>query len=439
MAANHELVAYLDGRHIGRFRQSGAGNLTFEYDEAYQRDPFSTPLSLSMSKVRAHHPRRSALPWLEGLIPDNAAARAAIAARFGVSPRNPFAILEHTGADAPGAIQLLPPGRPARGETGIESASQPLSDADVAEQLDLVIEEYRDGRSDARLEQRFSLPGAQPKLALVKTSGGWRHAMGATPTTHILKPLPPEGLRRADVVEFLTMTAARELGLRTSGFWLQTLGRHRVFVAERYDRVSNDDGVVRRLHQEDLGQSLGTHPDKKYQRSDRGPGVGEVGVLIRSLSISDSERAAIGWSFFQGLAFNSIAYCTDAHIKNYSVMLDGPRVTLAPLYDLNTLAPYLDDHLRFGPTGQHPLAAMSVGGEYRFAAMTDGGLASEAARLGVDQDRALDEVQRLRRNMIDAFEHARDELVSLDDESAEFARTAVDRIAAIPTLRPHAL
>lgn len=237
-----------------------------------------------------------------------------------------------------------------------------------------------------------------------------------------------------DVVEYLTLSAARELGLHTSEFRIEQIGPHRVFVVKRYDRALGPDGAVRRLHQEDLGQSLSVHPDKKYQRRDKGPGVGEIGILIRSLGISDSDRAELGWRFFQGLAFNSTAYCTDAHIKNYSVMLDGPRVSLAPLYDLNTVAPYLDERLRFGPNGQSPVAAMSVGGEYRFGSMTEAGFAVEARRLGVDPDRGVDEVRRLRRGLLGAFEFARDRLISIDDETAEFGRAAIDRFAMIPTL-----
>ena len=434
MAADRELIAFLDGRRAGLFRQDSRGNVTFVYDEDYLRDPSSTPLSLSMGKAVARHPKRAALPWLDGLIPDNVAARRAIADRFGVSSKNPFAILEHTGADAPGAIQLVPTESDSVDVGADRTSAVPLSEMEVAEQLDLVIEEYRDGRADARLEQRFSLPGAQPKLALVHRDGGWARAVGATATTHILKPVPADGLRRMDVVEYLTLAAARQLGLRTTEFRIEQIGPHRVFVAKRYDRVLGPDGTVRRLHQEDLGQSLSVHPDKKYQRRDKGPGVGEIGTLIRSLGISDSDRAELGWQFFQGLAFNSAAYCTDAHIKNYSVMLDGPRVGLAPLYDLNTVVPYLDERLRFGPNGQPPLAAMSVGGEYRFGSMTEAGFAVEARRLGVDPDRGVNEVRRLRRGLLGAFELARDQLISIDDETAAFGRAAIDRLATIPTL-----
>jgi serine/threonine-protein kinase HipA len=386
-----------------------------------------------MAKSVARHPKRIALPWLNGLIPDSDAARSAIASRYGVSPRNPFTILEHTGSDAPGAVRLLPPEdlSSSRGDRGsIES----LTEDEVGDQLRLVIEEYRDGRADARLDQRFSLPGAQPKIALVRTEEGWARALGSAPTTHILKPVSPEGFRRADVVEYLSLTAARILGLRTSEFWLERIGGHRVFVSRRYDRASRSDGTVQRVHQEDLGQSLAVAPDKMYQRGDGGPGISAVGALIRSLGISTIERAELGWDFFASLAYNSVTYCTDAHIKNYSIMLEGPHVSMAPMYDVNSVAPYLDEGLRFGSGGQRPVAAMSIDGEYHFDSMTEVGFAREARRLGVDPDRAVDEVRRLRRGAVGAFESARDELIEADADTRDFARAAVDRIATIPTL-----
>ena len=434
MPAARELVAYLDGRRAGRFLQENTGDTVFVYDDEYRRDPLSTPLSLSMSTAVERHSKRKVLPWLNGLLPDNNAARSAVAQRFDVNPKNPFAILEHTGADTPGAVQLLPPGEESTDADDDRTAVEALADEDVAEQLRLVIDEYRDGTADARLDQRFSLPGAQPKIALVHDRGGWARALGATPTTHILKPVAPDGFRRVDVVEYVTLTAANTLGLATAEFWIQQIGSHRVFVSKRYDREPGSDGRIRRLHQEDLGQALSTDPAKKYQRRDGGPGIGAVATLIRALALSETQRVRIGWEFFRGVAFNSVAYCTDAHIKNYSMMLDGADSRLAPLYDLNTIAPYLDDQSRFGARGEAPLAAMSIDGEYRFDAMSEAGFAKEAKKLGVDGGRAVDEIRRLRRDLVGAFENARDSLVALDDDTTGFAQEVVDGVARIPSL-----
>ncbi|MGV9671832.1 HipA N-terminal domain-containing protein [Gordonia sp. NPDC003504] len=59
-------------------------------------------MSLSMRLSIAEHRRRVVLPGFNGLITDNAAAREAIARRFGVAAGNAFAILERTGERAAG-------------------------------------------------------------------------------------------------------------------------------------------------------------------------------------------------------------------------------------------------------------------------------------------------------------------------------------------------
>lgn len=315
----------MDGVACGELRQSDAGDLRFRYDDAYRSAPGATPLSLSMPLVVAEHRKRVVLPFLQGLITDNESAREAMARRFGVRANSAFAMLRHIGSDVAGALQILPPTSASSDAIEPRGDMRLLSESDVATQLAEVIDEYRDGRMHAGTFGRFSLAGAQPKTALVRRPDGrWAEPLGSTPTTHILKPVSG-GFRRLDIVEYMTMSAARELGLSVANSWLERFGEFQTFVVERYDRHQSD-GTWRRLHQEDLGQALAVHPDKKYQRLDGGPGVGEVARLFRGLSRA-IDRSDVAWAFYQGLIFNVVVEGTDAHIKNYSVMLNvaGPR------------------------------------------------------------------------------------------------------------------
>lgn len=126
--------------------------------------------------------------------------------------------------------------------------------------------------------------------------------------------------------------------------------------------------------------------------------------------------------------FNTVLECTDAHIKNYVVMLSGNAVTLAPLYDLATFAPYRTAN---GPT----CSAMKIGGEYRFAAIGQKHCLAAAAALRVGADRALDFVNTLRNNVTGAFEAARDELAHTDRDTARFAGEVLASVAALPLVR----
>ena len=166
------LDVFMDGRLCGRVEQSPSGNLTFRYDPGYQAAQNTTPLSLSMPLAATLHKKRSVLPFLQGLLPDSEGALQTIARRFRVSPSNPFAILEHIGADVAGALQFMAPGTGSSDGTLSRTAVKPVSDADVAEMLDHVVTEYKDGTPYDDSAGRFSLAGAQPKIALHQLSDG---------------------------------------------------------------------------------------------------------------------------------------------------------------------------------------------------------------------------------------------------------------------------
>jgi serine/threonine-protein kinase HipA len=57
--------------------------------------------------------------------------------------------------------------------------------------------------------------------------------------------------------------------------------------------------------------------------------------------------------------FRCSVHATDAHAKNYSLLLSGPDVRLAPLYDIASILPYDEVDLRKAKL------AMKIGGEYR--------------------------------------------------------------------------
>ncbi|MCL2788575.1 MAG: HipA domain-containing protein [Micrococcales bacterium] len=414
-----ELLVFMDGALCGTLEQDASGDLRFRYDEEYRSVPEATPLSLSMPLVHREHRKRVVLPFLDGLLTDNQEARAAIARRFEVNPRNPFAILEHIGADVAGALQILPPDveptdGPARG-----GDLHPLSDTEASQALGAIVDEYRTGRVTGAESGRFSLAGAQPKLALCRTSEGeWAVPSGSIPTTHILKP-QAGAFSRLDIVEHMTMRAASWLGLEVANTWLEVVGDWQVVVVERYDRAWTR-GLWHRLHQEDLAQALGVPPSKKYQHMDGGPGVGEVARLFRTLP-RPGDRADAAWRFFQGLAFNVVFRCTDAHVKNYSILLRGSQVALAPLYDLATIIPY--DRSSAGAA-----SAMKVGDHYRFDAIGDADFARAATTLGLDTAQALEFVYDLQRRSVDAFEAARAQTAAVAPEAAAMAERVVESV-----------
>lgn len=419
-----ELELYLDGILCGTVQQSSSGNLTFEYDEVYRATPGATPLSLSMPLAATTHKKRTILPFIQGLLPDNDEALRAMATRFSVSANSPFALLEQVGTDVAGAIQLVAKGAPASDRTESRGHVRAVSDREIATLLEQTVSEYTEGAPYFTEVGRFSLAGAQPKIALHEMpDGGWGIPEDATPTTHILKPAVGS-FRRVDVVETLTMRAAELLGNQVAQSALVRIEGWNVFVTRRYDRELHN-GTWRRLHQEDFCQALSVPPDKKYQHRYGGPGLADIARLIRSLPF-ESDRASVGEGFYRAFVFNVIAGCTDAHAKNYSLLLEGPSVKLAPLYDLASYAAYWDGQARLN-------SAMSVGGEYGLGHIGSEALVTAGRQFGVGSD-ARDIVEETRAEMLTAFESASAELADLGPEVREIANDLLRGLRQLPLL-----
>lgn len=410
-SAQGDLVAFVDGQRTGLFTQNAHGAISFTYDD--DLSPVATPLSISMPLVAgAEYGNRVARPFLQGLLSDNPATLEAIAAAHHTSPRNPMGLLRHVGRDTAGALQLLPPGE-ASDDAAARTGDVHYID-DLGELVASVVDSAGDW-SERYDEFRWSLAGAQPKLALYRSDDGqWGVPRDSTPTTHILKPAARGG--RHDVNEFLTMRAGRRLGLRVADHGLMVTDRGDfVFVAKRYDRVQAG-GRLHRLHQEDFAQALSVDPALKYQ-SDGGPGLEKFARVVRAFAPSEQRRAAN--ELFEALVFTCAAANTDAHAKNYSVIHSGAQMRLAPLYDLGSNALY---------RGDQPMpSAVSIGGERVMARIGMTHWLKAAKTLGVEAQAARDAVERIRGGVAAAFVAARADLLA-DDDGLAYADRLVEAV-----------
>lgn len=332
--SERELIACLDGEEMGRVRQNAQGRLQFTYAQSWLESGNAYPLSLSMPLQRAPHAHSRIDTFLWGLLPDNAAILQSWGRRFQVSPRNAFALISYVGEDCAGAVQFLRPerGEALRGKRGGDVVW--LSEADVGQRL-------RDLRADhaawrtARDTGQFSLAGAQPKTALLFQDGRWGVPSGRFPTTHILKP-PNARLEGFPENEHICLRLAQSLGLPVAESRVMSFDGEVAIVIARYDRVLSAAGW-QRIHQEDFCQALGVSPAKKYQ-SDGGPGARVILELLRAYS-SAAERDAA--TFIDALALSWLTAATDAHAKNYSILItSGEQIRLAPLYDIASVLPY---------------------------------------------------------------------------------------------------
>jgi serine/threonine-protein kinase HipA len=347
-----ELVTLLDGKEVGRVHNDARGRLTFVYDDEWRKVPDAYPLSLSMPIVSKEHGRSVVEAFLWGLLPDNEQVLARWAAKFHVSARNVFALISHVGEDCAGAVQFVTPERLEAIRSGKEDKVEWLDESEVAKRLRLLREDHAAWRLPRDTGQ-FSLAGAQPKTALLLQNERWGIPSGRIPTTHILKP-PTGHFDGHAENEHICLMLARNLGLPSALSKVMRFKDEVAIVVERYDRQQKGNGIIR-VHQEDICQALGIMPTKKYQ-NEGGPSPVNIIELLRTYS---TDRDTDLDTFGAALGFNWLIAGTDAHAKNYSLLLSGPDVRLAPLYDIASILPYGEVDLRKAKL------AMKIGEEYK--------------------------------------------------------------------------
>lgn len=324
--------------------------------------------------------------------------------QFGAASTSPFDLLASpVGRDCAGAVRFC-------AEDGLPDlltrpgGVEELSEGQIADRLRLLREDHaswlpmpRPGRLDG-----FSLAGWQPKTALRYADGSWGRPHGDEATTHILKPAARPEMPDLDLVEHLTLAAARNLGLDAAVTWCQDFGPERALVVARYDRVEGPDGRVSRIHQEDMCQALRTPPALKYQ-SDGGPGPDVIARLIRGVA---SDPDADLRAFRDALIYGWLVVSPDGHAKNYALMLSRRQIRLAPLYDVCSVLPYAEPRSRPGVR-----MAMKIGEDYTIReADRLPAAAMLASRLGVGAAETLTRAHDLAARLPDAITRAVDDL-----------------------------
>lgn len=393
-----ELFVLMDNRRMGRILQGENGKLTFLYDEDWRRSDRSYPLSLSMPLALSEHPHEKIDAFLWGLLPDNEGTLSRLGRDHHVSPRNAVALIAAIGEDCAGAVQFIGPERLGALNAAAPSDIHWLEEKEIAERLRALRGNHNAGRLP-RDEGQFSLAGAQPKTAFLFENGRWGVPSGRVPTTRILKP-PTGEFDGHPENEHYCLQLARALGLTVPDSQVQRFEDEIAIVVDRYDRI-HIDGIWHRVHQEDLCQALGIPPTRKYQ-NEGGPGPAQIVALLRDYSPTPGPDVQ---TFVDATAFNWLIAGTDAHSKNYSVLLGSEgKVRLAPLYDIASILPYADMNL-----GKAKLA-MKIGGEYLLRNIRLYDWKKMAAELRLDPETLLKRVDSFARKLPEYAETTRQQL-----------------------------
>jgi serine/threonine-protein kinase HipA len=322
------LDVYLHDQKAGQLKQSESGQLTFAYDADYLAAS-GRAISVSMPLTEAPYADDTARPYFSGLLPDER-ARNRLAAALGISAENAFGLLEVIGGECAGALSLVPEGV---GLPDYDAGEpEPLNEKRLAKLLDMLRDRPLLGGEEG---VRLSLAGAQDKLAVCLIDGAITLPKDGRPTTHILKPFI-EGLEGTVENEVFCMRLAARMGLNAPTVSKASAGQTDFILVERYDRLRDDNGIIRKLHQEDFCQALKIPPELKYE-DEGGPGIARCQTLIQQHT---ARPAADRLAFQNMVIFHYLVGNADAHGKNYSLLYRRDTPDLAPLYDVVCTAAY---------------------------------------------------------------------------------------------------
>jgi serine/threonine-protein kinase HipA len=315
------LPVYFEQRLVGTIDvdKSGPG---FTYDPGWVALRGAFPISITMPLKPDRIAPDIFLPWAANLLPESEHLRT-LGQLLGMSRSDVIGLLSAIGGDTAGALSIGQRGR---------TATMQWRAIETPAELETLIEglprkPFLVGEEGVSM----SLAGAQTKLAVaVDDAGRISIPMNGSPSTHILKPDVPR-LCGSVYNEAFCLTLARRIKLPTPNVTTGRAGKRSYLLAERYDR-SYQSGRWRRLHQEDYCQALGRPPSAKYESNKTGiggPTLKEMFALTRR-HMPPTEILRL----LDMVIFNVLACNTDAHTKNYSLMIRGNGISLAPLYDV---------------------------------------------------------------------------------------------------------
>lgn len=316
-----DLPVFFEQRVVGAIVVDSKGP-SFTYDRTWLSTRGAFPISTTMPLSADPFGPAVILPWAANLLPESEQLRV-VGQFLGMSPNDVVGLLSEIGRDTAGALSIGKPGgtssvywRPVESESDLEKIIEELPKKPF-----LVGEE---GVS-------MSLAGVQSKLA-VGVDGAGRICIPTvgSPSTHILKP-DSDRLSGGVQNEAFCLTLAKRLGIQTVDITTGKAGKRTFLLVKRYDRMG-EGNRWRRRHQEDFCQALGKSPSAKYEANQTGipgPTLKDIFETTRRLMPATDIVHLLDM-----VIFNVIACNTDAHAKNYSIMIGASSTSLAPLYDV---------------------------------------------------------------------------------------------------------
>lgn len=334
----------MTGELIGHLREDGGGAMAFAYSHSWLGRGDAVPLASNLPLDEQWHDGEAVTTYFDNLLPEGS-VRDFVARALQVSTGNVFALLERFGGDTAGALALLPQGQlPSPKPRYLPMTHEAVHKCFASSRgipLNL-----------AGGEARIALAGAQDKMAVfIAPTGALAIPLGDAPSSHIIKPSMDHRayLPQTAINEALVMSLAAAIGLDVAP--VRYAPDLDAVVIARYDRQWVGSHL-QRLHQNDLCQTLGIEPGRKYE-SEGGPTLAMccTAVMQHSSKPALDKKRMLEWAVFNVAVGNM-----DSHAKNLSLLTMGGHTRLAPFYDLVCTTVYKHLSRRF---------AFKIGGENR--------------------------------------------------------------------------
>jgi serine/threonine-protein kinase HipA len=351
MSVSEKIAIYYETHIVGLISIHEGGQISFAYDQRWLATSGSFPLSVTLPLVSGDFSDEVISPWLANLLPEEQQLTA-IAQALRLSASDALAILREIGGDTAGAISVgeASNSNEYRYETLQEHYGSETGTAALRRHFDdLVRRPFLVNEDGVRL----SLAGGQTKTALAVLDDDGQPKLGlpdpedrlaipktGAPSTIIIKPDNPT-LPGIVENEMYCLTLAGLIGIEAVDCSLVKAGDRTALAVARYDRLLRRNGSVRRLHQEDFAQANGIYPERKYEQGTL-PGLDLKGILTTRNHLPPKQALKL----VDQVIFNILVANTDAHAKNYSMILSGD-VAMAPLYDVASALHWSDVNQHF--------------------------------------------------------------------------------------------
>ena len=337
---------WFDALEVGQIEVAADGSLTLHYAEPWLQTAGTFPLSVTMPVRAEPYCSETLSPWLANLLPEEEQL-AGLTRALGIDQADVLALLQEIGGDTAGAFSFgvptdrsrwsyLPLTQLYRTDDPEEALERHFED--LARRPLLVGEEgVRQSLAGGQKKSALSVlgPDGAPVLRLPQIGDTLAVPRNGAPSTLIVKPDNPH-LPGITENEVWCLRMAQAMGIDAAQATILHASKRTAIAVLRYDRRLGRAGQINRLHQEDFAQANGLPPGRKYERGTR-PGLDLKTLLATARHFSAKDALAL----LDQVIFNILVANTDAHAKNYSLLLPvGAAPSLAPLYDVSSVLPW---------------------------------------------------------------------------------------------------